>query len=1020
MASQTAFNLCTDVFVTSRSASLPEEPEVSAISGTELPAPQLVMLANVALNTESPPEEEKQMAELKNVGCCGYSDSEDENVVHYSYDETAENVDEGTGMGENRVEKVIETAETVPTDLSKKSPETEPSAKPKQGSVAVPNVATEPAKKKKKPFYCKPCHFQAECEEEFVQHIRVHSAKKLIAEKAGSVNSDDESNQAQQKSAENCVKGVIRCERCGYNTNRYDHYVAHLRHHKNEGDEQRVFRCTICPYSTVSQYHWKKHLRNHFPSKLFTCGQCSYFSDRKNNYIQHIRTHTGERPFQCVYCDYSSSQKTHLTRHMRTHSGERPFKCDSCSYLAANQHEVTRHARQVHNGPKPLSCPYCQYKTADRSNFKKHVELHVNPRQFLCPVCKYAASKKCNLQYHIKSRHPGCSDISMDVSKVRLRVKKADGDDLKPVSEPRTRDRRKAEVSEDADSIVGPINLSIKKSGKTNLDGESAKKPASEPTKEKSCEKRAEKRAAPRNEGKETSSKKARIKETVPCVEKQDGKKDKEVKNAEKVAKSSDRVTKSRAKKEEKAAKETKETLTKNHDGSEEENRTDLEKRQQTQRMEKEMRAKEQKQREEEERRERKRQEDESLERMKKEKEHKQREEEEKRTARERQEKERVELEMREKKLKQKEQEKRREREKVEKEMREKEKKEEEQRERERLEREMRAKEEEERRESERVEREMSEKELKQKEEEERRERERLEKESKLQKYDVQKREVENVKGSKMARKATKKHTGTVNCDMEKSQNCEKAETKTVKRKKAECAPSPQAEKAKRRKAKVTNSPCTSMSTPGEVKRSKGSGRQNRKTNKLEVSVKVKAAKALECSSKPEKVQSGPIKDQISTEKVSHTSEELSITKNLSEKPSSEDKVTRVKATTEGKGTAEAQTSSDIDSGTDSPTLDLSKPPCSKSQDGEDDEGIHSHDGGSDISDCASEVSYDSGLNGKLPETPTEELPSPTQLLSHTCVFCDRTFPLEMDYRRHLNRHLVNVYYLDTATQGNK
>lgn len=100
-----------------------------------------------------------------------------------------------------------------------------------------------------------------------------------------------------------------------------------------------------------------------------------------------------------------------------------------------------------------------------------------------------------------------------------------------------------------------------------------------------------------------------------------------------------------------------------------------------------------------------------------------------------------------------------------------------------------------------------------------------------------------------------------------------------------------------------------------------------------------------------------------------------------------------------------------------------------KPADPEDDEGIHSsHEGGSDISDSASEGSEDSGLNsnggsGKLandPETPTAEIPTPTELKSHMCIFCDRSFPLEAAYRRHLNRHLVNVYYMDAAAGGQR
>lgn len=170
-------------------------------------------------------------------------------------------------------------------------------------------------------------------------------------------------------------------------------------------------------------------------------------------------------------------------------AGERPFKCDSCSYLAANQHEVTRHARQVHDGPKPLSCPFCEYKTADRSNFKKHVELHLNPRQFLCPLCKYAASKKCNLKYHIKSRHSGCN-VDLDMSKVKLRVKKLgpDGADEYSDSKRDELDNQSSGQEEDEDS--SPINLSVRKgcADQTSPSGapcRTARTPSAAPEKER-------------------------------------------------------------------------------------------------------------------------------------------------------------------------------------------------------------------------------------------------------------------------------------------------------------------------------------------------------------------------------------------------------------------------------------------------------------------------------------------------------------------------------------------------------
>uniref|UniRef100_UPI00398EEA2B RE1-silencing transcription factor n=1 Tax=Pristiophorus japonicus TaxID=55135 RepID=UPI00398EEA2B len=382
-------------------------------------APQLVMLANVALTGDIScydyHGEDRLMAELKTVGD-NLSDNEEELRTDVNDSLQSESL-----SAENP------TVPSIATQDSSESSSQDTCDSSTDSAEVVNQENLGDKGKKSKPFRCRPCQYEAESEVEFVHHIKVHSAKKFIVEENAEKQTKSKVPDPLPEDAD-ISKGPIRCDRCGYNTNRYDHYLAHLKHHDKVGENEKVYKCTICTYTTVSEYHWKKHLRNHFPRKVYTCSQCSYFSDRKNNYVQHMRTHTGERPYKCPQCPYSSSQKTHLTRHMRTHSGEKPFKCDQCNYVASNQHEVTRHARQVHNGPKPLTCPHCEYRTADRSNFKKHVELHVNPRQFLCPVCKYAASKKCNLQYHIKSKHPHCSDITMDVSKVKLRTKRLELD----------------------------------------------------------------------------------------------------------------------------------------------------------------------------------------------------------------------------------------------------------------------------------------------------------------------------------------------------------------------------------------------------------------------------------------------------------------------------------------------------------------------------------------------------------------------------------------------------------------
>uniref|UniRef100_A0A3Q0T0A7 RE1-silencing transcription factor n=1 Tax=Amphilophus citrinellus TaxID=61819 RepID=A0A3Q0T0A7_AMPCI len=817
-----------------------------------LPAPQLVMLANVAAVTAAEGgggcDGEKEMMELKTVGG-SYSDRLD---LMWSKNEGEE----------DKAEDLSCPPQPHPSTGTKTPPR---STKRKEGLPAV----TEGAKKKK-PFHCKPCHFQAENEQEFVDHLSSHSISKMMvvnrvegrsktkakeAETPEAPASGEAESGGEVAASADDIKGLIRCERCGYNTNRYDHYIAHLKHHNKEGEDHRVFKCTLCPYTTVSQYHWRKHLRNHFPSKLHTCSQCSYFSDRKSNYIQHIRTHTGVRPFQCPYCDYSSSQKTHLTRHMRTHSGERPFKCESCTYLAANQHEVTRHARQVHNGPKPLSCPYCEYKTADRSNYKKHVELHLNPRQFLCPLCKYAASKKCNLQYHIKSRHSGCN-VALDVSKVKLRVKKPGPESAEEKSDSGTNNfENSSGIEEDLDMDKGdeessPINLSIRKSSRPSI-GQPVQTETPDKVQKKSTvtsEKLPKAKDKVEPEKKATRQKKAE-KLTESPVE------NASVKEIQTGTASVGNKVKRRVKKlpaEKVAVQDQAEAPIPQKDPPE------IEKSDQHR-------------------------------------------PEEARSARQKSDKEEQKV--------------------------------------------------------------MPEKERENK-------------------------KKDNKNGNKARRSEDTRKVTESSLTAHKSNGATPAkQKKTRSSNKKATIPQPAADPAE-------DGPSSIISPSSEAPEVSSHLDNLKETN---------TSASTPAPPEPEKSLNKP-------------SEETDVSPGCS--------------------SSEATPSPAEDR--PAPTfLKPKSPPSlvlpgqrSKPADPEDDEGIHSsHEGGSDISDSASEGSDDSGLNGngagltKMandPETPTDEIPTPTELKSHTCIFCDRTFPLEVEYRRHLNRHLVNVYYMDSSATAQK
>lgn len=583
-------------------------------------------------------------------------------------------------------------------------------------------------------------------------------------------------------------------------------------------------------------------------------------------------------------------------------AGERPFKCESCNYLAANQHEVTRHARQVHNGPKPLSCPYCDYKTADRSNYKKHVELHLNPRQFLCPLCKYAASKKCNLQYHIKSRHAGCN-VAMDISKVKLRVKKngphGAEDSRDQLTNPGT-----TEEDVDRDSRdTNPINLSTRRSSRPGV-SQAPQGDALEKVQEKTSPtdrdrlsrvKDQEKRITTRQKGKKAHEK-------VPEEELHPG--------SSTASKSPDSKAKTKVKKlqAEKTVvqgppEDQGQVLNPDQPPSEDKRRVrpDKDKENQSSTSKKKGLNKSRKPGPQQ------------VERVSKQADNSQQEPGKKAT------------------------------------------------------------------------------------------KEKAPKRRSDPHPDPHPAKTRRTKGSEKLR-PTPEDTG-------KMDNVGSDGTRGTKRKKSRHVPGPEDNLS----IKISGGPAEPHNPTENIKTEPHKSRPAKRKGSSGSS-----GPSAEAQASPPKPPS-PTKPQLSLD-TSPKPDDLQNTEEKAPDPSSPMAPQEPRSTPlRPAGPAEPAETCHLTS----PPTTVLPVPLANPADPEDDEGIHSsHEGGSDLSDSVSEASEDSGLNsngtgsGKRandPETPTEEIPTPTELKAHMCIFCDRSFPLEAAYRRHLNRHLVNVYYMDNT-----
>ncbi|XP_046549372.1 LOW QUALITY PROTEIN: zinc finger protein 423-like [Haliotis rubra] len=265
-------------------------------------------------------------------------------------------------------------------------------------------------------FTCKQCNQHFQTEDQLENHSSIHYL---------------------------CMTTEYGCTSCMKLFSKPDELQKHLM----DIHAHHLYRCSLCKEIFDSKVNIQVHfaIKHSNECKLFKCTQCDNIFRSETEWQVHVRVNHlhMSKPYRCLFCKESFSNEMELQCHLTTHS--KPFKCPMCDSSFHIEYLLDQHMQNIH-GDKPVhehphpepavlltmhkaqdhglkitktsditdllspprdklvvpnsalisaltgdrqmsSCIYCSQTFKNKSEYEKHMRIHLSSENLKCNIC---------------------------------------------------------------------------------------------------------------------------------------------------------------------------------------------------------------------------------------------------------------------------------------------------------------------------------------------------------------------------------------------------------------------------------------------------------------------------------------------------------------------------------------------------------------------------------------------------------------------------------------------------------